>query len=355
MAVSPHLARLASRGRPAGSTAAEEARSYCATILGNAGFVVDEQRFEYSIVAGAWGTPVGGVVGALGGIGLYLGRRSPALSAASILMLAATGLILRYLSGRGMLELHAWRRPGVNLQACRPGLSPTIWLVAHIDSKWQPVSMLARIAGVVVLTVGLSGLFVAVVTRVSGHEGLAAGLLLMTWLGASPLMLSIVGSKNDGALDNASGLAAVLQAAEEIPRTVPVGVLITDAEELGLAGARAWVRGRAPGVAINCDSIDDVGMLTIMYSGAAPSALIARLRHAAFGIGERVRVIRLIPGILTDHVPLARAGWQTLTLSRGDLRTLRRVHTARDTLEFMDGVGVSGAARVLALSATELG
>jgi hypothetical protein len=68
-----------------------------------------------------------------------------------------------------------------------------------------------------------------------------------------------------------------------------------------------------------------------------------------------VRVLRLIPGILTDHVALADAGWETLTLSRGTLRTLRRIHTSRDSLEFMRGTGIASAARVLAHTATELG
>jgi hypothetical protein len=63
----------------------------------------------------------------------------------------------------------------------------------------------------------------------------------------------------------------------------------------------------------------------------------------------------LIPGILTDSMALADAGWDTLTLSRGTIRTLQRIHTSRDTLSSMRGTGVAGAARVLARMATELG
>jgi hypothetical protein len=132
--------------------------------------------------------------------------------------------------------------------------------------------------------------------------------------------------------------------------------MITDAEELALAGARAWARSSAPSIALNCDSIDDHGPLVVMYSRARPDALIARLAAAAADVeSQPVRVLRLIPGILTDSVALADAGWDTLTLSRGTLRTLRRIHTSRDTLATMTGAGIAGAARVLARTATELG
>jgi hypothetical protein len=106
---------------------------------------------------------------------------------------------------------------------------------------------------------------------------------------------------------------------------------------------------------LNCDSVDDQGNLTVMYSRRAPSELVERFRRAAAGEGERLRVLRLIPGMLTDHVPLAEAGWRTVTLSRGNLRTLARIHTRGDTSSAMDGTGIASAARILARIATELG
>ena len=68
-------------------------------------------------------------------------------------------------------------------------------------------------------------------------------------------MLSVVGSRSAGALDNASGVATVLETAASLSGALPIGVLITDAEELSLGGARAWARSRTPGVALNCDKM----------------------------------------------------------------------------------------------------
>ena len=94
-------------------------------------------------------------------------------------------------------------------------------------------------------------------------------------------MLSVVGDRNHGTLDNASGVAAVLEAVELLPRRHDVGVLITDAEELALAGATAWARDRRAGVALNCDSVDDDGSLVVMYTGAraAGARVVTRARR----------------------------------------------------------------------------
>ena len=135
---------------------------------------------------------------------------------------------------------------------------------------------------------------------------------------------------------------------------LPIGVLITDAEELSLGGARAWARSRTPGVALNCDSVDDDGPLVAMFTGRRPSRILSALGEASAACHEPLRVRRLLPGILTDSVALADAGWETLTLSRGSLRTLLRIHTSRDNLGSLRGVGIAGAAHVLARTVSRL-
>ncbi len=350
-----HLARLGARARPAGSAAAAEARAYCADVLRAVGFVVTERSFEYSYFSGGYATPIAGVVASLCGIGLYVGRRTPPVAVGAALVLAVALGVLGWVGGRGVLDFPALRRAGVNLEAVR-GDEPRVWLVAHVDSKWQPVSMIARVVGVLLTVAGLVSLGVLAIVRPADREGVAALALVLTWLGTTPLMLSVVGDHNAGTLDNASGVAAVLEAAESIPAAARVGVMLTDAEELGLAGARAWVRARGrPSVALNCDSVDDTGRLTVMYSGSAPQALLLRCERAALAQGVALRSLHLIPGILTDSVPLAAAGWETVTLSRGNLRTLGRIHTRRDSPQAMRGTGIAEAADMLSRIATELG
>ena len=325
-------------------------------MLESLGFVVSEQSFEYSRFPGAWAAPVVSLVAAVVETALVVWRHTPTAWILAAIALAVVGPALAYVARAGVLDLSVMRRTGVNLQATRRSEPPTVWLVAHLDSKWQPVSMIARVAGVIVTSVALVAVLVASLGPIEVSRTVVTGLVIVLWIGALPLLLSVVGARNHGTLDNASGVAAVLEAAALLPHSATVGVLITDAEELALAGARAWARTRQPAIALNCDSIDDDGRLTVMYSGARPDGLVVRLEQAMseHGGGEALRVIRLIPGILTDSVALADAGWETLTLSRGNLRTLQRIHTSRDSLDAMRGTGIALAAHILARTATEI-
>jgi Zn-dependent M28 family amino/carboxypeptidase len=165
--------------------------------------------------------------------------------------------------------------------------------------------------------------------------------------GSVPVIATTVGARSPGALDNASGVAAVLVAAETTRG--PVGVCLTSAEELGLAGARAWVLNRRAAIAVNCDGVDDGGTLTCMHSGTAPAELLARVVKAARACGaSSVRAHRLLPGVLTDGVALADAGWDVVTLSKGGVGTLARIHTVRDRAELLSGTGIAEVARILA-------
>ena len=342
---SPHLARLGSGPRPAGGEAAAAARAYCAGVLRPLGFVTTDRPFEFSKFPGPGATPAAGVLVPALATALYAARAPLTVVAATILLVGAAAA---YVGRAGVLGLPWMRARGVNLEAVRG--DPTVWLVAHLDSKSQPVSMFARVAGVVITAIALVALAVAAALR----SPAAPWCLVLLWVGAVPLMCSTVGQRNHGTLDNASGVAAVLHAAEQLPRDLALGIVITDAEELGLAGAHAWARGRTAAVALNCDSVDDDGPLVAMYSGRRPAELLARLQTAGRDAGDPVRVLRLIPGILTDSVALAARGWITVTLSRGTIRTLWRIHTPGDTLGAMEGRGIAGAARVLARTVTEL-
>ena len=348
---SPHLARLAASPRPTGGAAVSTARAYCAIELHRLGFVVREEPFEYSAFAGRFGAPSFGALLPLAATIAVATRNGPV---ADVPWLALGGVVLAIAAAivltRGVLGAPVMRKSGVNIEATRGPSPARLWLVAHLDSKSQPVPMLVRVAGVVVMALGLLAVALALVVKPTA----AVGALIVAWIGGVPLMLSIVGNRSAGALDNASGVAAVLDAAAALSPALPIGVLITDAEELSLAGARAWARSRAAGVALNCDSVDDDGELTAMFTRRRPDRLLAALTEASAALQEPLRVTRLLPGILTDSVALADAGWETLTLSRGTLRTLLRIHTSRDNLSSMRGVGIEGAARMLARTAARL-
>ena len=57
--------------------------------------------------------------------------------------------------GDGVLRNPWMRSSGINLVATRGTADPRTWLVAHLDSKSQPVPSAARVAGVIVLSLAV--------------------------------------------------------------------------------------------------------------------------------------------------------------------------------------------------------
>jgi hypothetical protein len=179
------------------------------------------------------------------------------------------------------------------------------------------------------------------------------GTIVLSVVGALPVVASVVGARSDGAVDNASGVATVLAAAALLGDGVACGVLLPSAEELGLAGARAWARDHASAIALNCDGVDDGGQTMIMFNRTAPSRVFEALEGASQA-SERLVVRRMPLGLLTDSTALAARGWQAVTVSRGSLDTLSRVHTSRDSLSTLHGGAIDDVAVILARAAEAL-
>ncbi len=348
---------LAARPRLSGTQPLARARDACATRLRELGFTVAERPFRYSTLPARFGMPVVGLASIvlLTGVELAADRLGP--SAAAGLALVALGGILslaRWLTGRGALSLDAACVYGANLEARRGG-EPHVWLVAHLDSKSQRYPLAVRVAGawLTMLTWGL-----LLITSAAAAAGYSWPHRWWIWAagvaGGGLLALASAGNESPGAVDNASGVAAVLAAAERLGAAAPLGVLITDAEEAGLAGAHAWAHRKATGIAINCDTIDDGGDFMLLTSGRRPGALCAAAGRAARGTGVPLRIRRLPQGVLTDGVALARAGWPCATLSRATARTLLRIHTPRDSVEMLAGTGIGPAAALLDAMVREL-
>lgn len=351
-----HLATIGRRARPAGSAAEDESRQYAARVLTALGFVVTQEPFEYSAFPGRFGAPVGGALVAA----TVLLSSAMALASAPAIRVAlsmAVGLVLSGWFARNMLRdgvstLPLMRRHGINLVATRAG-EPRVWLMAHLDSKSQPIPSVVRVAGILLLALGLVIALGAtgVALAGAGARTLWWGAVLATGTGALPVLASVVGERSPGAVDNASGVAAVLAAAALLDGATSCGVVLPTAEELGLAGARAWARAHPRGVVLNCDGVDDEGEVVIMYNQRKPVALVNAICAAS---SESARVRRMPLGLLTDSTALAGAGWEAVTVSHGSLKTLRRIHTAGDSLASLRGTAIDRVAAILARAAEAL-
>lgn len=261
-------------------------------------------------------------------------------------------VLKRELTARGFaIEEHAFAgRPsraffgaprivhGVNLIA-RPAsrsAHPGTWLVAHYDSKGQPISMALRLVGFGTVLLSLVTLVVALVPALIA---LAAGLMIVSQ--------NRVTDGSPGALDNATGLVAVFMALDQLRERGDVGVILPDAEEFGLVGARALAADRvdlfADAAVINLDSLDDSGRPTAYLH--RPGRMGGRLAEAL-----RARAWRWLP-VIVDGIALRRVARECVTIMKGNWRTMTIVHRPTDAADRLrlDGAALvaAGLARVL--------
>jgi len=212
------------------------------------------------------------------------------------------------------------------------------WLVAHYDSKGQPISMAVRLLGFVGLVLGLVGVLVA---------SLPAAALLVISLAV--VFQNRVNDNSAGAVDNATALVTIFMTIDQLSSSSGVGVIFPDGEEFGLVGARALTADRADLFAdasvINLDGIDDSGR---------PIALLHRAGRTSVAIAEalRARRWRWLP-VIVDGIALARVARECVTILKGDWRTMRVVHRPADntTRVRLDGAATVAAALARVLRA----
>ncbi len=269
--------------------------------------------------------------------------------------LSARGFVVmeHHFTGRSLLYRFA-RAPlaGVNLIGVRPRGRVTTWLVAHYDSKGQPLSMAARLGAATLVALGALELLGLALRGVIGslHPGLADACLGgAAVIGVLLLAANRVTDGSAGAVDNASGVVAALAVVDAIAPEVGVGVgvILPDAEEYGLVGARALVRERAnlfsDTTVVNFDGIDDRGTAIAFIHRPGPAA-----DRVAASLGARRT--RWLP-VLVDGLVLAGAAREAVTIMHGDWGTARVVHTRRDSAQRLTLAGVrtvvEGVARAL--------
>jgi hypothetical protein len=305
------------------------------------GFDVEEQRFGASdapLRRAAFAAELTGLAALAFIVGTLAGQPVQGLRIALVPLLALVGVLL--FGGRG--ARHAW---GTNLIARRPGQTPRLWLTAHYDSKSQWMSMALRLCGIVSLFLQVPALVALIVFWLGGERDSWIAVLAMPALAGGVLLARAdLTDGSPGAVDNASGVLAVLETVHRLPADLPVGILFFDAEEWGLQGARALVREQPAllvgATVINFDGLDDRGMTIVLGHRSGP--LAARIARAA-----GARRAPWLP-VLVDGMAVRGVTRECLTLMRGNWSTMVRVHTPRDAPDRLTLDGVRGVASAVA-------
>ncbi len=156
-----------------------------------------------------------------------------------------------------------------------------------------------------------------------------------------------------GANDNASGVAAVLEAARllaDLPTARTIHFIAFGAEELGLLGSQHYVQRRTGMVVgmINMDMVGNGPELQIGNSAGSGSVLDLTERVAG-RLNVRVKRFRLDR---SDHVPFERIGVSVVFLFTGDDEDA--YHTSKDVVSRIQPELVAQAASLAAGVAYEL-
>ena len=142
-----------------------------------------------------------------------------------------------------------------------------------------------------------------------------------------------------GAGDDAAGVAAILEALRALGSQRlenDVYVVITDAEELGLLGAKAWFASEegkklGKGVIINLEARGGSGPVFMFETGATNRRLVQHLSQATeypAASSLMYNLYKLLPND-TDMTVAKAAGWNFLNLAM--VASWQSYHTARDT------------------------
>jgi len=361
------LLRTLAQPRLSGSEAADNVRAEVRNRFEALGYEVRDYPFRFSTWPGRWAIALIGLtytIGAFTATGLMIARQygvAFVVLLCVLLVAAAVGILARPAIAAlpwGCVET-------VNMVAVRPGARPRFLFMAHRDTKSQPLPLAFRGPAIVISIVTFVLMFVLSLIGTFGvvepRTSVSALIGAIAIAAAVVLIFSWVDNRSPGALDNASGVATLIGLAAREAGSGDVGFIITDGEEFGLAGARAIAPGLPPvhGV-INVDGIDDEGAYYVVERfgwpkkiGAAPH-LAAAIMIAAAEAGEQATRHDVPIGLMLDHIPVVKAGTPAVTLMRGSLRSLRRVHQPEDSMDAMTGSGVVRTIEVLSRALVHL-
>ena len=353
------LARRLAFPRFPGGPEEGRARGLLAAAVKGLGYVTEEQGFDYDARAADAVRLLSPLLPFLAlGLCALLSRRAPVVS--WLAATAAAGAAVFFVRWPWLEGLYRGRRRhSANLIARLPEEAraaelagrrdfPRVLFVAHVDSKSQRLGIVARAILASTLLVATVAAWALLGARALGPGGPAAplspallGSLAVSLACALPLCLNVSGDLSPGALDNASGCAALVEVARALRGGEPLPYepvfVFTGAEEAGMVGAarlaERLARDSRPGniLFVNLDGTGaGHGLLVLVHGPRRPETKEA-VKEAAAACGVRVRFARLIPAAGVDGVPLGSRGMRGVSLLPASIgRAVLAVHRPTD-------------------------
>ena len=242
--------------------------------------------------------------------------------------------------------------------------TPALLFVAHYDSKSQVLSIAARAMAYGIAIIGLTALTTIMVINVailvwfpdyitlawlsnyivSGVAGTTTFCLLI-------LQINFTQNRSPGGFDNASGVGVMLEVARVLIASgekKSIAFLAAGAEEYGMCGALRYVQKHAGEFnqentyVINLDGLGVGNGVNVVAGYGIPPVRTANvladwLQASGESLGIQVSERHLPIGVGLDSIPIASHGFETVTLTAGDVgRVALKVHSKQDRYDLLN-------------------
>ena len=233
--------------------------------------------------------------------------------------------------------------------------TPVFLFVAHYDSKSQVLPIAVRAVAYGIAIVGLIVLTIVMVIKVLtvvwlpdfivwGVTGTATFCLVL-------LQINLTQNRSPGGFDNASGVGVMLEVARVVMargEKKPITFLAAGAEEYGMCGALRYVQKHADEYdprntyVINLDGLGVGNGVSIVKRYGIPPVRTANVLADLFqtsgeSLGIQVSERYLPIGVGLDSIPIASHGFETVTLTAGDVgRVALKIHSKQDRCDLLN-------------------
>ena len=299
----------------------------------------------------------------------WLGDRFPILVCLACLLSLSVALLFTQWQKRfeGLYDVGR-RHHSENIVATngrKPNDSPPALLfVAHYDSKSQVLPIAVRAAAYGIAIVGLIALTTVMVIEVATFAWFPDYITLVwspdsiVWSVAGVttfclLLLQINFTQNlsPGGFDNASGVGVMLEVAGVVMargEKKSVTFLAAGAEEYGMCGALRYIQAhtreydRDRTYVINLDGLGVGNAVSVVTRYGIPPVRTAYMlaemfRTSGKALDTQVSERYLPIGVGLDSIPIASHGFETVTLTAGDVGSVAlKVHSKQDRCDLLD-------------------
>ena len=244
--------------------------------------------------------------------------------------------------------------------------TPALLFVAHYDSKSQVLPIAVRAVVYSIAIVGLTALTTVMVIEVATLAWFPDDITLVwspdsivivwsvagiTTLCLLLLQINLTQNRSPGGFDNASGVGVMLEVARVVMargEKKSITFLAAGAEEYGMCGALRYVQKHADEYdpkntyVINLDGLGVGNGVSIVKRYGIPPVRTANVLADLFqASGESIGIPvseRYLPiGVGLDSIPIASHGFETVTLTAGDVgRVALKIHSKQDRCDLLN-------------------